>query len=126
MTAANPTVTTPNGTAPVDGVFNAGGNFQPAHLPATTAMNSSNATSTGSTANEAVEIVAYSATRRTITICNRTAGSETIDIGPAGVAVGAGIPIVAGGDRTFTGPGVAGPIYAVSPAENTPISWVDA
>ena len=122
----NPEISSAGSTFTFAGKNDASGNFAPAHFVATSAFISSQLAVLSATAGQATLIVPFSASRSSVTICNRTQGEETIDLGTSNVTPGAGIPIVAGGDRTFTGPGAAGPIYGASPIAGTQVSWVDA
>ena len=70
-------------------------------------------------------VVPYDAHRSFVHIFSRTTGNETVDLGPANVVAGAGIPITAGGGFSFLGAGAAGPIYAVTTVASSPLSFVE-
>lgn len=70
-------------------------------------------------------VVPFSAARRWLMITNRTAGSETQDIGSSNVAVGSGIPLVPGGGFMFSGAGAVGPIYGITTAASSAFSYVE-
>lgn len=70
-------------------------------------------------------VVPFSATRKFLHVFSRTTGPETVDLGPANVTVGGGIPISSGGGFSFLGSGAAGPIYAITTVANSPLSYVE-
>lgn len=80
----------------------------------------------GNAGTAAAIAVPFSSTRKWLMFSNRTAGAETHDIGSSNVTVNGGIPVAPGAGFLFTGPGAAGPIYAVTTVGSSPFSYVEA
>jgi hypothetical protein len=89
---------------------------------APTALTNSAAGTMGTSASI---IVPASGTRKWLMITNRSAGSETQDIGSSNVIVGGGIPLAPGGGFLFNGAGAAGPIYGITTVSGSPFSYVE-
>lgn len=136
MTNPGPSVPTPtgslqgiasfvwNGTAWVPGGGGSGGSGSNPTVvsQAPSALNNSAANTMGTTATI---IVPASATRKWLMITNRTAGSETQDIGSSNVTVGGGIPLAPGGGFLFNGVGASGPLYGITTVAGSPFSYVE-
>lgn len=126
-------------TRNVGGTIDGSGTFYPEHslrsdgvpvgaaapLPVVAVSSALVNSAAGTMGAAAAIVVPYSATRKWLTICNRTIGVETQDIGSANVLVGSGIPVHPGNTFTFTGIGAAGPVYGITTVAGSAFSYVE-